>query len=221
MAGETATRARRARQARTLAQLWQTFAAKAQALGATVEYVEDERAAAARLAPVAPRATRCVLDAFPQVAGVCPAMAAVPPPPARAQHEVGAEVAGAALFAIAETGSLVVADPAGDRAACFLADRLWLLVPHAEIVATLDEALARLGELICNGARYATIMSGPSRTADIERTLTIGVHGPRALAILVVGRARRRSVPRSRQGRETPPAQERRMQRATMDECDE
>jgi L-lactate dehydrogenase complex protein LldG len=30
-------------------------------------------------------------------------------------------------------------------------------------------------------------MSGPSRTADIERVLTIGVHGPKALVIVVIG----------------------------------
>jgi L-lactate utilization protein LutC len=34
---------------------------------------------------------------------------------------------------------------------------------------------------------HPLLMSDPSRTADIERVLTIGVHGPRALAIVILG----------------------------------
>jgi L-lactate dehydrogenase complex protein LldG len=34
--------------------------------------------------------------------------------------------------------------------------------------------------------RYLSLITGPSRTADIERVLTIGVHGPERLVIVVV-----------------------------------
>ena len=89
------------------------------------------------------------------------------------------------LFAVAETGSVAVGASRDERAACFLAERLWLLVGTADIVATLDEALARAAQLVDDGRPYITLMTGPSRTADIERTLTIGVHGPRELHIVV------------------------------------
>src|SRR5205823_13694644 len=85
--------------------------------------------------------------------------------------------------------SLAINGPADDRGRCFLAERLWLLVPEAALVQGLDDALQRIGELIRNGAHHPLLMSGPSRTADIERVLTIGVHGPRAVVIVVVGSA--------------------------------
>lgn len=92
------------------------------------------------------------------------------------------------LFAVAETGSVAVGASRDERGACFLAERLWLRVGTADIVATLDEALERLERLVAERRTYLTLMTGPSRTADIERTLTIGVHGPRELHIVVVAR---------------------------------
>jgi L-lactate dehydrogenase complex protein LldG len=90
-------------------------------------------------------------------------------------------------FAVAETGSVVVSVPQADRAAALIADHLWLRVRSGDVVANLDDALRRIGASIAAGSRYVTFMSGPSRTADIERTLTIGVHGPRALTVVVIG----------------------------------
>jgi len=91
------------------------------------------------------------------------------------------------LFAVAETGSVAVALPRAERRDALLADRLWLLVPEAEIVPTLDDALARIEALVRDGRAYVTLMTGPSRTADIERALTVGVHGPRELHVVLVG----------------------------------
>jgi L-lactate dehydrogenase complex protein LldG len=91
-------------------------------------------------------------------------------------------------FAVAETGSLAVSLPNEERRRALLAERLWLQVQRQDIVATLDEALQRVATSIIDGNNhYATFMSGPSRTADIERTLTIGVHGPRAVTVVVIG----------------------------------
>jgi L-lactate utilization protein LutC len=103
-----------------------------------------------------------------------------------AGHETGDHVA-EGLFAVAETGSIAVAWPREERGQALLADRLWLLVPAGEIVATLDEALARIEGLVRAGRSYVTLMTGPSRTADIERALTIGVHGPGELHVVLVG----------------------------------
>ena len=92
-----------------------------------------------------------------------------------------------AQTAIAETGTLVL-DSADER------HRLVSLVPpvHIAIVnasricETLGEALA----LLRNGkelSRAVTFVTGPSRTADIELTLTVGVHGPQELYVIVNG----------------------------------
>jgi L-lactate dehydrogenase complex protein LldG len=96
------------------------------------------------------------------------------------------DVIGVAAFAVAETGSVLVCSANAERGRALLAERLCLVVHAEDIVANLDEALVRVGALIAQGNRYATFMSGPSRTADIERTLTIGVHGSGALQIVVL-----------------------------------
>lgn len=126
---------------------------------------------------------------FARKAGAAGATVSFAADAAEAETLVGREPgdhASRGLFAIAETGSVAVGASRDERAACFLAERLWLLVGMADIVATLDEALARVARMVDEGRPYVTLMTGPSRTADIERTLTIGVHGPRELRVVVV-----------------------------------
>jgi L-lactate dehydrogenase complex protein LldG len=105
---------------------------------------------------------------------------------AAAGHHEGDRIADG-LFAVAETGSVAVALPRAERGEALLSERLWLLVPASELVPTLDEALARIDALVRAGRPYVTLMTGPSRTADIERALTVGVHGPRELHVVLVG----------------------------------
>lgn len=57
------------------------------------------------------------------------------------------------------------------------------LIPTHKIVADMPSALAKLDP---RRAAYISAITGPSRTADIERVLTIGVHGPERLVIVCV-----------------------------------
>lgn len=90
-----------------------------------------------------------------------------------------------AQAAIAETGTLVL-DSSRER------NRLVSLVPpvHIAIVdaslifQTLGEALAFIHQ-DGNISPAVTFITGPSRTADIELTLAIGVHGPQQLYVIV------------------------------------
>jgi L-lactate dehydrogenase complex protein LldG len=93
-----------------------------------------------------------------------------------------------ALAGVAATGSLLLelGDPAGRAATA-------LPLIHAVFVraSTIVPDLYAVGEqlaarLAAPGAAYLSITTGPSRTADIERVLTIGVHGPKELHILVL-----------------------------------
>lgn len=91
-----------------------------------------------------------------------------------------------ATAGIAETGSVVLVER--DRSALLLdlwAHHLVVLVSRDRLVATLPEAGPALVAAAPEGV--VTILSGPSRTADIERRLTIGVQGPRSVTVVVVG----------------------------------
>jgi L-lactate dehydrogenase complex protein LldG len=167
---------------------WSGFTAKAELVGAVVMRTAARSAATTllRVAEAEVACTASVREKFPQAARALAARAA------KGVAKVGepaAEVVAVAEFAVAETGSIALNEPAADRGACFLSERLWVLVREQDIVATLDEGMERMHTLVGAGARHPLLMTGPSRTADIERVLTIGVHGPRALVIVVVGAA--------------------------------
>lgn len=92
-----------------------------------------------------------------------------------------------AYAGVAETGSFLSADeslPA--RFTGMLSDTAYALLPASKIVPTLDEMGSILAQLTAEGKRYLSLVTGPSRTADIERVLTIGVQGPKLLHVIVV-----------------------------------
>jgi L-lactate dehydrogenase complex protein LldG len=165
----------------TRQQGWAAFTDRAEALGATVLRAATPADVATVLSSAGEylAVTASLADAYPALAAGR----------ARAESGPAPEVAALGRFAVAETGSVGVDEPRADRGACFLADRLWLVVPVDTLVRSIDEALAHVRGLVESGAHHPLLMSGPSRTADIERVLTVGVHGPRALVLVVVGAA--------------------------------
>jgi L-lactate dehydrogenase complex protein LldG len=87
---------------------------------------------------------------------------------------------------VAQTGSVLVSSrSAGGRA-------LSVLPPHHVVLATRDQLLPDLpSAFVLLKSRYApaypsfiSLITGPSRTGDIERILVLGAHGPKKLTIL-------------------------------------
>lgn len=139
--------------------------------GITALLVPDDdpaaRSMAAALAPLGPYG----------IAAPGEILQAAPPPCAGIQ---------AAEYAIAETGTLVQTS-AGARTLLpgLVTDVHVALLSPASFVDRMEECLAAFAH---NPPRNISFITGPSRTADIELTLTIGVHGPRKIvAVLLSG----------------------------------
>jgi len=96
-----------------------------------------------------------------------------------------------AELAVAETGSVLLAENALEaRVVGMLTLTHFVLVSTGTLYPMLEDAGKLLSELTKSGPdqrHYVTLVTGPSRTADIERTLTIGVQGPKALCVILVG----------------------------------
>lgn len=89
---------------------------------------------------------------------------------------------------IASTGTLLLdlTEPA-ERGATGLVPVHAVFLRASAIVSDLNAIKEELAGLLGgNGTTYNSLTTGPSRTADIERVLTIGVHGPKELHILLL-----------------------------------
>jgi L-lactate dehydrogenase complex protein LldG len=95
-------------------------------------------------------------------------------------------------FAIAESGSLVLHHgPGRPRLASLLAPAHIAIVRREQLVRGLGEALAalheRYGDTLFDATSNVTLITGPSRTADIEMTLSLGIHGPPEVHVILIG----------------------------------
>jgi L-lactate dehydrogenase complex protein LldG len=88
---------------------------------------------------------------------------------------------------IAETGTLLFNAAGEDKRLASMVSDIHLVILPASGIRLNDQAIAAdlRGYLACP-ENYTTFITGPSRTADIERVLAIGAHGPLELHILLV-----------------------------------
>ncbi len=91
---------------------------------------------------------------------------------------------------IVESGTLMVSAGPETMRSVSLSPPVHLAVATpAHLTASLDGLVVRLEALLARDGRLPSavhLITGPSRTGDIELTLTLGVHGPKAVHVLVL-----------------------------------
>lgn len=102
----------------------------------------------------------------------------------------GGDFAGVSLAwrGVAENGSLVLlSGPDNPTSLNFLPDHHLVVLRAQDLVQHLEQVWAALRERGADGwPRTVNVITGPSRTADIELTIQLGAHGPRSLHVLLV-----------------------------------
>lgn len=172
------------------------FRERAAPLGVTVEQVPTSADGAAIIAEVAlavgttaPLMSPALYQAAPALAAALASRDLTVRLPESVEDTVDAALGiSVARQAIAETGSALL-DEADvvTRAVSMLSLTHVIVCPTDALVPDLDAAAATLREIASRpGGGYATIVTGPSRTADIERVLTVGVQGPGKVYVLFV-----------------------------------
>jgi L-lactate dehydrogenase complex protein LldG len=108
--------------------------------------------------------------------------------PLRVSHDApGPEDTAVSLapMGVAETGTLVFPATAHSPASWHFRPGFEIAILRSgDIVADLESVLARLRQ--GEWPHTVNLVTGPSRTADVEQTLELGAHGPKALAILLI-----------------------------------
>ena len=90
--------------------------------------------------------------------------------------------------AVAETGTLMLlSGPESHATTSLLPETHIAVVPAARIVRSMEDGWDLLRSERGALPRQVTFISGPSRTADIEMTLVLGIHGPYRVHVIVVG----------------------------------
>ena len=93
-------------------------------------------------------------------------------------------------YAIAETGTCVIVPAAGSSRLVSLLPPVHIaLIERGQVLPSLDElfTLRRRDFVDGNLGSYTSLITGPSRTADIEYKLVTGVHGPGEVHMVLIG----------------------------------
>lgn len=169
------------------------FVAMAEAVSATVARVDDAAAVPAAIADYLrsknlPQTIRRGAD--PRLA-VLP-FEAEPQLTVAVGPSAGGDLVGLshALAGVAETGTLVLTSgPDNPTTLNFLPEHHLVVVRAEDVVGDYETAWARLRAVHGEGEmpRVVNLITGPSRSGDIEQTILLGAHGPRALHLIVVG----------------------------------
>ncbi len=165
------------------------FAEIAERAGATVHRAASPEAAAETLRAIwrDKALSGPIVRADDPLCAACDDLAEAHTGAARGDEPVGISRAAAG---IAETGSLVlVAAAETPTTANFLPETHVVVLAEADVVAAFEDfwPTLRARNVL---PRTVNLITGPSRTGDIELTLQIGVHGPRSLHIVVYGDGR-------------------------------
>jgi L-lactate utilization protein LutC len=132
---------------------------------------------------------RAVLSAEPEAQGCRGALEALGV--AVDDHDGAATAAGAdlgvtsAVAAVAATGSVVVSSAAARGRAVSLLPRVHLCVVPADRLVAAPADVLRGRDL--PPPSNLVFITGPSRTGDIEQVMTLGVHGPTAVHVILTG----------------------------------
>ena len=92
--------------------------------------------------------------------------------------------------AVAETGTLVLlSGPQTPTSMHLLPETHVAIVPASRVVAHYEDAFERVRSEAGAVPRAINLVSGPSRTGDIEQTIVVGAHGPYRVHIVIVENA--------------------------------
>ena len=96
-------------------------------------------------------------------------------------------------LAVAENGAVWLTDRLmGQRIIPYICQHLAVVVAAENIVPTLHEAYAQIGE---GQYGFGAFIGGPSKTADIEQALVLGAHGPITMTVFILEPVSNSSVP--------------------------